>query len=64
MMYLQQLMNKCIDVPELSAVKGVFFARTTITKHHKLVAQTVEIYALTLWKLEIQDQGVGRVGFF
>lgn len=44
--------------------KVYFFARATITKHHKLVAQAVEIYALTLWKLEIQDRVVGMVGFF
>ena len=27
------------------------------------VAKTTEIYFLTVWRLEVQDQGVGRFGF-
>ena len=45
---------------------GVYeFARAAVTKYHKLGSFKQQKHIVSqLWRLEIQDQGVGRVGSF
>jgi len=40
------------------------FARTAITKYHRLGAKQQKCIFLQFWSLEIQDQGRGSFGFF
>ena len=38
--------------------------QAALTKYHGLGGLKIEIYFLTIWRLEVQDQSVGRIGSF
>lgn len=40
------------------------FSRATLTNSHRLGCLDTGMYHLTVWSPEVQDQGVGMVGFF
>ena len=53
----------CVSWTEAN-MKLVLVAQAAVTKYPRLSGITTESNFLTVWRLESQDQGIGRVGFF
>lgn len=50
-----------LEVLELFVLKTLYsFSRAPITKHHQWAWLNTQIYSLSVWMLEVRNQGFGR----